>query len=57
MHDAHPKRLRFLVLNTVGRVIRHARETLLRCADARAGTLAAAPRLAFRALRPALAGE
>lgn len=26
MHDARPKRLRFLVLNTVGKVIRHARE-------------------------------
>ena len=34
MHDARPKRLRFLVLNTVGKVVRHARETLLRCADA-----------------------
>jgi hypothetical protein len=31
MHDARPKRLRFLVLNTVGKVVRHARETLLRC--------------------------
>jgi hypothetical protein len=26
-----PKRLRFLLLNTVGKVVRHARETLLRC--------------------------
>ena len=29
-----PKRLRFLVLNTLGRVISHARERLLRCASA-----------------------
>jgi hypothetical protein len=29
-----PKRLRFLVLNTLGRVISHAREILLRCASA-----------------------
>ena len=28
-----PKRLRFLVLNTVGKVVRHARQTLLRCAS------------------------
>ena len=57
MHHARPKRLRFLVLNTVGKVVRHARETLLRCADALARTLADAPRVAFRLLRPALAGE
>lgn len=54
MHDARPKRLRFLVLNTLGRVVRHARETLLRCADAVARSLADAPRVAFRLLRPAL---
>ena len=57
MHDARPKRLRFLVLNTVGKVVRHARETLLRCADAIARALADAPRVAFRLLRPALPGE
>lgn len=57
MHDARPKRLRFLLLNTVGKVVRHARETLLRCADALARTLADAPRVAFRLLRPALAGD
>jgi hypothetical protein len=34
-HTARPKRLRFLLLNTVGKVVRHARETLLRCAPAR----------------------
>ena len=43
MHDARPKWLRFLVLNTVGKVICHARETLLRCADAVARALADAP--------------
>jgi hypothetical protein len=57
MHDARPKRLRFLVLNTVGKVVRHARETLLRLATDLARTLADAPRVAFRLLRPALAGE
>lgn len=57
MHDARPKRLRFLVLNSVGKVVRHARETLLRCADAVARALADAPRVAFHLLRPALAGE
>ena len=57
MHDARPKRLRFLVLNTVGKVVRHARETLLKCADALARALADAPRIAFHLLRPALAGE
>jgi hypothetical protein len=30
LHRARPKRLRFLIFNTVGRVIRHGRETLLR---------------------------
>ena len=30
-HTVRPKRLRFLLLNTVGKVVRHARETLLRC--------------------------
>ena len=57
MHDARPKRLRFLVLNTVGKVVRHARETLLRLGDALARALADAPRIAFRLPRPALAGE
>ena len=57
MHDARPKRLRFLVLNTVGKVVRHARETLLRCANAVARAAADAPRVAYNLLRPALAGE
>lgn len=55
-HDARPKRLRFLVLNTVGRVVRHARETLLRCAKALARALAESPRTAFAVPRPCLAG-
>jgi hypothetical protein len=33
-HAARPKRLRFLLLNVVGKVIRHARATLLRLTDA-----------------------
>ena len=55
MHEARPKRLRFLVLNTVGKVVRHARETLLRCADSFARASAGAPRGAFRLVRPVLA--
>lgn len=57
MHYVRPKRLRFLVLNTVGTIIRHARETLLGCADAVVWAMADATRVAFRLLRPALAGE
>lgn len=35
LHRARPKRLRFVLLNTIGKVVRHARETLLRmCSDA-----------------------
>ena len=30
LHDARPKRLRFVLLNGVGKVVRHARETVLR---------------------------
>ena len=30
-YTARPKRLRFLLLNTVAKVVRHAREALLRC--------------------------
>jgi hypothetical protein len=56
MHDARPKRLRFLLLNTLGKVVRHARQTLLRCADSLARKRADAPRVAFRLPRPTLAG-
>lgn len=55
LHTARPKRLRFLLLNTVGKVIRHARETLLRCAKDIARTLAGPPRTRFALKRPALA--
>jgi hypothetical protein len=55
-HAARPKRLRFLVLNTLGKVVRHARETLLRCSKALARTLCDRPRLQFSRPRPALAG-
>lgn len=51
-HDIRPKRLRFLVLNSVGKVVRHARETLLRFADALSRTLSDAPRILFRLRRP-----
>lgn len=53
-HTARPKRLRFLVLNTVGKVVRHARETLLRCAKALARALCDRPRTQFSRPRPPL---
>ena len=56
LHTARPKRLRFLLLNTVGKVVRHARETLLRCAKQIAQALAGPPRTRFALKRPALAG-
>jgi len=46
-HTARPKRLRFLLLNTVGKVVRHASETLLRCTKEIARALADAPRTIF----------
>jgi hypothetical protein len=56
LHTARPKRLRFLLLNTVGKVVRHAREILLRCTKEIARALAAPPRTRFALKRPALAG-
>ena len=56
LHTARPKRLRFLLLNTLGKVARHARETLLRCAKEIVRTLAGPPRTRFALKRPALAG-
>lgn len=56
LHDARPKRLRFLLLNSIGKVVRHAHETLLRFADALSRTLADAPRPRFNLRRPSLAG-
>ena len=52
MQDARPKRLRFLLLNTAATVIRHARETLLRCVAATGRALADAARLALSLVRP-----
>lgn len=57
MHSARPKRLRLLLLNSVGKVVRHARETLLRFADALSRALADRPRAIFNCLRPSLPGE
>lgn len=56
LHTARPKRLRFLLLNTVGKVVRHARETILRCARTVARALAGPPRTKFALNRPSLAG-
>lgn len=56
LHDARPKRLRFLFINSVAKVVRHARETLLRFASAISRTLAEAPRAIFNTPRPALSG-
>ena len=56
LHTVRPKRLRFLLLNTVGKVVRHARETILRCAKAVARALAGPPRINFALTRPALTG-
>jgi Transposase DDE domain group 1 len=53
---ARTKRLRFLLLNTLGKVVRHARETLLRCIKAIARSLADPPRTRFALNRPTLAG-
>ena len=56
LHTARPKRLRFLLLNTVGKVVRHARETLRRCTKQIAQTLAGPPPTRFALKRPLLAG-
>jgi hypothetical protein len=47
LHTARPKRLRFVLLNGVGRVVRHARETVLRLVGAARRQLADAARLAL----------
>jgi hypothetical protein len=51
--EARPKRLRFLVFNTVGKVIHHARRTLLRLTAAVQQTLLALARSKILALSPA----
>lgn len=53
LSDARPKRLRFLVFNTVGKVIHHARRTLLRLTTAVQQALLALARSKILALRPA----
>ena len=47
LHDARPKRLRFVLLNGIGKVVRHARETVLRLVGVGRRQLADAARLAL----------
>jgi hypothetical protein len=47
LHSARPKRLRFVLLNTLGKVVRHARETVLRLLGEGRRRLADAARLAL----------
>jgi len=54
LHDARPKRLRFVLLNGVGKVIRHARETVLRLVGEARRRLADAARLALATGPPAI---
>jgi len=54
LHDARPKRLRFVLLNGIGKVVRHARETVLRLVGAARRQLADAARLALATGPPAL---
>ena len=53
LRTAQPKRLRFLLLNQVGRVIRHARSTLLRLTNELAQRLWDRARVAVHSRRPA----
>ena len=48
--QARPKRMRFLLFNTIGKVIRHARETLLRLVSPPTRDLADALRIKIHAL-------
>jgi len=47
LHNARPKRLRFVLLNSLGKVVRHARETVLRLVGEARRRLADAARLAL----------
>ena len=47
LHAARPKRLRFVLLNGIGKVVRHARETVLRLVGEARRQLADAARLAL----------
>jgi hypothetical protein len=49
LHNARPKRLRFVLLNTLGKVVRHARETVLRLVGEPRRRLADRARLALAA--------
>lgn len=53
LHKARPKRLRFVLLNTLGKVVRHARETVLRLIGETRRRLADRARLALAAGCPA----
>ena len=55
--DARPKRLRFSVFNAVGKVVKHARRTLLRLASAAHQALLAFLRTEILAFRLTLAGD
>jgi hypothetical protein len=47
LHTARPKRLRFVLLNSIGKVVRHARETVLRLVGAARCRLADGARVAL----------
>ena len=47
LHTARPKRLRFVLLNGIGKVVRHARETVLRLVGAARCKLADGARVAL----------
>ncbi|HET6522526.1 MAG TPA: IS1380 family transposase [Geminicoccaceae bacterium] len=49
LHQARPKRLRFVLLNALGKVVRHARETVLRLVGEARRRLADGARLALAA--------
>lgn len=53
LHTARPKRLRFLLLNGIGKVVRHARETVLRLVGEARRKLADGARLALATGPPA----
>jgi hypothetical protein len=53
LHDARPKRLRFVLFNGVGKVVRHARELVLRLVGEARRQLADAARLALATGPPA----
>jgi hypothetical protein len=54
LHTARPKRLRFVLLNSIGKVVRHARETVLRLVGDARRRLADAARLALATGPPRL---